>query len=365
MNIPVRHATAATKLSIVDCDIHPAFRKPSDLYPFMAARWREHMATFGEHLRQGLSGQLQWPRMMAAGLRVDAFPEEGPPGSDLELMRRQHLDANGVEYGMLMQLSKGGMEERNLEFAAALSHAINEWQLETFVKPEPRLRAGIVVPQEDAGFAVKEIEHRAADRSFAQIIISPRSSDPLGHRRYWPIFEAAERCNLPIGLHVQGFSGGHASTASGWPTYYMEEHYAATTGMQNTVTSLVFEGVFERFPKLKVISIEAGFGWVPSLAWRLDKHFEKLRSEVLHLKRKPSEYIRDHIWWTTQPMEDPERRDHLFQLIEWIGWDKLLFATDYPHWDFDEPSRVLPPGVSEANREAFYLGNAKKLYGIS
>jgi predicted TIM-barrel fold metal-dependent hydrolase len=114
-----------------------------------------------------------------------------------------------------------------------------------------------------------------------------------------------------------------------------------------------------------MVMIEAGFGWAPSLAWRLDKVWQKLRSEVPHVKRPPSEYIRDHIWWTTQPMEDPERREHLFQVIEWIGWDKLLFATDYPHWDFDEPSRVLPPGVSDANREAFYLGNAKKLYGIS
>ena len=77
MNIPVRHATAAqSKLAIVDCDIHPAFRKPSDLYPFLPAQWREHMITFGEHLRQGLSGQLAWPRMSASGLRVDAFPEE-------------------------------------------------------------------------------------------------------------------------------------------------------------------------------------------------------------------------------------------------------------------------------------------------
>jgi hypothetical protein len=114
MNIPVRHATASSKLSIVDCDIHPAMRKPSDLYPFLSAHWREHMATFGEHLRQGLSGQLAWPRMSASGLRTDAFPEDGPPGSDLELMRRQHLDANGVEVGMLMQLSNGGMVERNL-----------------------------------------------------------------------------------------------------------------------------------------------------------------------------------------------------------------------------------------------------------
>src|SRR5919198_533022 len=217
MNVPVRHATAAQKLTIVDCDIHPAFRKPSDLHPFLAARWREHMIMFGEHLRQGLSGQLAWPRMMAAGMRVDAFPEEGPPGSDLALMQRQHLDANGVEYGMLMQLSRGGMEERNLDFAAALSRAVNDWQLEAWVKPEPRLRAGIVVPQEDAAFAVSEIERRAHDPAFAQILISPRASDPLGHRRYWPIYAAAVRAKRPIALHVQGFSGGHPSKASGFP----------------------------------------------------------------------------------------------------------------------------------------------------
>ena len=101
MNIPVRHATAATKLAIVDCDIHPAFRKPSDLYPFLPAQWREHMITFGEHLRQGLSGQLAWPRMSASGLRVDAFPEDGPPGSDLELMRSAYWPDATDDHGDL------------------------------------------------------------------------------------------------------------------------------------------------------------------------------------------------------------------------------------------------------------------------
>src|SRR3954468_16416961 len=326
MNVPFQHAGASQHLMIVDCDIHPAYRTPSDLYPFLSERWREHMTTFGEHLRQGLSGQLAWPRMMASGMRVDAFPEDGPPGSDLELMRRQHLDANGVEYGMLMQLSKGGMEERNLEFAAALSHAINEWQLETFVKPEPRLRAGIVVPQEDAAFSVSEIDARAGDPSFSQIIISPRSSDPLGHRRYWPIFEAAERADKPIALHVQGFSGGHASTASGWPTYYMEEHYAATTGMQNTLTSLVFEGVFERYPKLKIVLVEGGFAWAPALGWRMDKHWERMRKETPHVTRPPSETIREHVWFTTQPIEEPDNPQHLADVCEWIGWDRLIHS---------------------------------------
>ncbi len=364
MNIPVRHATAASKLSIVDCDIHPAFKKPSDLYPFLPARWRDHMITFGEHLRQGLSGQLAWPRMSASGLRVDAFPEDGPPGSDLELMRRQHLDPNSVEVGMLMQLSKGGMEERNLEFAAALSHAINEWQLETFCKPEPRLRAGIVVPQEDAEFAVQEIEARANDPRFSQILISPRSSDPLGHRRYWPVFEAAQRANKPIALHVQGFSGGHASTGSGWPTYYMEEHYAATTGMQNTLTSLVFEGVFERFPKLKVALIEGGFAWAPALCWRMDKHWERLRVETPHIKRPPSEYVRQHVWFTSQPIEEPEQPQHLAEIIEWLGWDRLMFSTDYPHWDFDDPQHTFKFTMSEAQKAMVFRDNAKALYGL-
>jgi hypothetical protein len=133
---------------------------------------------------------------------------------------------------------------------------------------------------------------------------------------------------------------------------------------QTALASLVLEGVFERYPKLKMVMIEAGFGWAPSLSWRLDRNFERLRSEVPHLKRRPSEYIRDHIYWTTQPMEDPERREHLFEVIDWVGWDKLLFATDYPHWDYDDPSRVLPAGVSDANKQAFYLDNARKLYGL-
>ena len=198
MNIAVRQAAAAQRLKIVDCDIHPVYRTTAELHPFMSARWREHMATFGTHFRHGLTGQLPYPRMMAAGMRMDLFPEDGPPGSDLELMRKQHLDANGVEVGMLIALSRGGMEERNLDFGAALSSAINDWQLECWVKKEPRLRAAIVVPQENAEYAVAEIERRADDPAFVQIMISPRSSDPLGHRRYWPIYAAAERCGKPL-----------------------------------------------------------------------------------------------------------------------------------------------------------------------
>jgi predicted TIM-barrel fold metal-dependent hydrolase len=364
MNIPVREVRAAQTLSFIDGDIHPAFRQVSDLYPFLPARWREHLQTYGEHLRQGLTGQLAYPRMMASGMRADAFPEQGPPGSDLELMRKQHLDANGVEIGNLVALSRGGMEERNLDFAAALSQGVNDWQIENWVKPEPRLRAGIVVPQEDAAFAASEIERRASDRRFVQVIFSPRATDPIGHRRYWPIYEAAERNNLPLGLHSAGFSGGHPSTPSGWPTYYMQEQYSFFTAMQSVVTSLIFEGVFDRYPKLKVVLIEGGFSWAPALGWRMDKHWERMRSEIPHVKRRPSEYLRGNFWFTTQPIEEPEKPEHLSEIIDWLGWDRLIFSSDYPHWDFDHPRHVFKFHLTDAQKSMVFRENARAVYGL-
>jgi predicted TIM-barrel fold metal-dependent hydrolase len=364
MNIAVRQTIASQRPKIVDCDIHPVYRSAAELHPFMSVRWREHMATFGPHFRNGVTGQLPFPRMMAAGMRLDSFPENGPPGSDLDLMRRQHLDPNGVEVGMLIALSRGGMEERNLDFGAALSSAINDWQLECWVKKEPRLRAAIVVPQENPDYAVAEIERRATDPAFVQVMISPRSSDPLGHRRYWPIYAAAERCGKPLALHVAGYSGGHPSTGSGWPSYYIQEHYAMSTGMQNTLASLVFEGVFERFPRLNVVLIEGGFSWLPALTWRMDKHWEHMRAETPHLKRPPSEYVREHVWFTTQPIEEPENPAHLLDLMSWIGWDRLMFSTDYPHWDFDDPRQVFKAHLNDEQRARVFRDNAKAFYGL-
>ena len=105
---------------------------------------------------------------------------------------------------------------------------------------------------------------------------------------------------------------------------------------------MIIEGLFEQFPDLKVVLIEAGFGWLPALGWRLDSTGSGWR-EVPHLKRAPSEYIREHFWVSTQPMEEPEHPDHLIDAMRWIGCDRILFASDYPHWDFDDPVLALPP----------------------
>jgi predicted TIM-barrel fold metal-dependent hydrolase len=132
---------------------------------------------------------------------------------------------------------------------------------------------------------------------------------------------------------------------------------------QSQVISLVYEGIFERFPDLRVVLMEGGFAWLPSLMWRLDKHWKRLREEVPFLKRPPSEYIRKHMWATTQPMEEPTNPKHLLQVIEHLGSDDMLmFSTDYPHWDYDNPDRAFPVRLPDALKRKIFSENARALY---
>ncbi|GIX15359.1 MAG: hydrolase [Paracoccaceae bacterium] len=359
-----REPPAAQGLGIVDCDIHPTQRRPEDLHPFLPARWVRHMESFGPFMRQGLIGQLSYPRMSANGMRVDAEPPDGPAGSSLALLRAQHLDPMGISVGMLVTLGRGGMEERNPDFAAALAHAVNDWQIAALVEPEPRLRAGIVVPQDNPAAAVAEIEARAGDRRFVQVIMSTRAAEPLGSRKYWPIYAAAEAAGLPVGLHPAGYSGGHPSTGLGWPSFYFQEHYTFVPGAQSLVTSLIIEGVFEAFPRLRVAIIEGGFSWVPALGWRMDRHWQTFREEVPHLREPPSAYLRRHFWFATQPIEEPPNPRDLEAVIDWIGWDRLLYSSDYPHWDYDDPHHVFRFPLDPDRKAAVFGGNARALYGL-
>jgi uncharacterized protein len=365
MNVAVREPRieAAERLMVIDCDIHPNPRSPGDVGQFLPQRWQRHAAQYGNLSREMYSDTIGYPRMSPAISRADAWPPGGgPPGSDLEFMRQQHLDPNSVEIGNLIPLSTRGPDQRNLDFAAALCTALNDWQLEYWLKKEPRLRGSILVPHEDPAAAVAEIERRADDARFVQVQLPPRTDEPLGRRRYRPIFAAAVAAGRPVAIHVGG-QGGHAPTGTGWPSYYIEEHHSNVHTMQAVLTSLVVEGVFEELPDLRVLMVEGGFAWVPALCWRLDAQWKRFREEVPHLKLEPSEYVRRNVWFTTQPIEEPERQRDLADVIGWIGVDRLLFSTDYPHWDFDHPQQVFRGVLDARERAQVFRDNAKAFYG--
>ncbi len=365
MNVQVRPTPvtpSASRLAIADCDIHPQQRTPRDLDPWLSTRWREHLQQFSAGRRIGMEKGPAYPKSQPDASRRDAYPPEGGrQGSSPSFLATQHLEPNNVMLGILNPLT-AGQGISNPELSAALCRASNHWQEEVWLGDD-RLKGSIVVPYEFADAAVAEIEHWAAHKDFVQVLMLSRTAEPLGNRRYWPIYQAAEKAGLPVSIHAFGY-GGSPITATGWPSYYIEEMTGHAQSCQAGLSSLVIEGVFERFPALKVILVEAGFAWAPALAWRLDKAWKTLRAETPHLKLAPSEYIRRQVWWTTQPMEEPDPREHLLDTIGWIGWDRLLFATDYPHWDFDDPSHAFPQKMTEAQRRRLFLGNAREVYGL-
>lgn len=354
---------AQAKLAIADCDIHPTPKSiPKEIYPHLEKRWQQHHATYGFLRRQGYASGPAYPKGQPDAARRDAYPPGGGrPGSDVAFMRQHHLDPNNVQLGILNPLQTGqGIQ--NADFANAYCRAVNDWQVAEWTSKELRLKASVVVNYEDAQSAAEEIDRRAADPSFAQVLLLSRTAEPLGNRRYWPIYAAAERAGLPVGIHAFGY-GGDPITSGGWASYYIEEMVGHAQASQSVLISLVLEGVLEKFPRLKVVLVEAGFAWVPPLAWRLDKLWKRLKDETPHLALLPSEYIRRNVWLTTQPMEEPRPRQHVLDTIEWIGWDKLLFATDYPHWDYDDPVHALPLPISDEQRQKFFRQNAEQVYG--
>ncbi len=359
-----RQTETTTRLRIFDSDIHPTLATAKDLDPFLSAKWRQFIGEYGKATTKPFAGRGTYPRFMPNTARRDSWPPNGkPPGSDLDFMRQQLLDPYDIEIGILEPLMDA-MLVRNPGLAAALCSAINDWQIDAFTSKETRLRASIQIPFEDPAAAVAELRRRAPDLSFAQIQLTSGSTEPIGRPRYWPIFEAAEALGMPIGMHIGG-DGGHAPTAGGWPSFYAEDHHRLIHTMQCQVTSMILEGVFERFPKLKVLCIEGGFAWAPTLAWRLDRHWEKMRSEVPECRRPPSSYMRENVWFSTQPMEEPERPDDLRRVMDFIGWDRIVYASDYPHWDFDDPHTAFPCRLSDAERRAILRGNGEALYRLA
>jgi len=355
-----RPAVAGT--GIVDCDIHPAFSNPAELAAFLPERWKDHVRNFGMPTPNVYIGGHAYPRM-GHGMRRDSYPPAGgPPASDLAFMQEQLLDPLNIEFGILQPMSTGHATP-NMALGAALCAGNNDWQIEKWLSKDKRLRGSISVPQEDADASVREIEMRANDKRFAQIAVSPRTEEPGGRKRYWPIYEAAEHYGIPVAMHSAAY-GWHPNTPAGWSSFYLEEHFAFSNAHQTALTSMIFEGVFDAFPKLKLVLVEGGFSWYAPLLWRMEREWERMYKEVPHLKKRPWEYARENVYLTTQPIEEPTVTRHLNDVLRWIGTDRLLFSTDYPHWDFDDPNRAFKVPLAPDVKQAIMRDNAVAVYGL-
>jgi uncharacterized protein len=347
-------------VKIVDSDTHPALHSLDELDPYMPARWRVPW-----HARARGSASPYWPP--TDGRRFDAKLAGSVAGADPELWEQQLLGEAGVDFALLLPLILPNY--LNPEQDAAMAAACNDWLADTWLSGynwHGRYRGTVSVPITDPGAAAREIERMAGHPYVAAVQLSHAATAAYGEPQFDPIWQAAARYGLPVVMHLNSAGAPVASSYVGYPQHYMEYHgvghpltYAAH------LVSLICRGTFDRIPDLKFIFVEGGFGWVGPVIWKLEKAVRQLRDEMSHLKRRPSEYLYENVRFTSQPSEDLGRDaaklPDLFDLVE--ASRILLFSSDYPHWDFDNPSRAMPR-LSRSDTKRIMYENACEIYHL-
>lgn len=342
--------TAPVEVRVVDSDVHPSPR-PGALTPFLPDSVKRLLPS-GRELME-LPNYYDVPNFAyGSAMREDAFPPDGGfPGTDPDFATEQLLRQAGVDIGILEPL---GGSSRLPEVEHARRSAMNFWLEETWLSASHRRwRGSISVSHRSPELAAREIHRWADNPLFVQVLMTPQTGINFGDPHFDPIYAAATEHDLPICTHLMGLGpfentplmpfGNQAHWAdfmAAWPLLF-------TTHLM----SLVFDGAFERHPGLRVLFVEGAFTWVLPTLWRMDRVWAARRGDLPHVTMPPSEYVRKHVRFTTQPLEEPEDGQEYRRYLEWIdAGELLLFSTDYPHWSYDEPAwaaQQFPPAARD------------------
>lgn len=270
----------------------------------------------------------------------------------------------GIDYSIVFPtdlLNLGLHPQSDLEVAIAIGYA--RWMAERILPYDESLKTMLYLPFSDPDACVRLVKEFGDKPGVIGFMVTSVRHQPVHHNSYMPVYKAIEETGKPLGFHTaswwmdkpfQQFNRFLSAHALGFPIYNMVQ-----------LTNIVINGIPERFPDLKFIFIEAGVTWLPFVMSRLDSDYLQRTSEAPLLTKRPSEYIRD-FYFTSQPLENfdnPNDLDVFFKMFD--AENQLLYASDYPHQDFDSPSSIYDlPFLTERSKRKILGENALKLFGI-
>jgi predicted TIM-barrel fold metal-dependent hydrolase len=348
-----------TTVSVIDACVHHHWARQADVMEYMSRGWQAYLRQ-PESLPGNLEpiGILPWfPYRRPDGDKlVDAVPESGGAGSSYELTSEQ-IFGRGVEAAVLnYDDAMRTPAAPNTHLAREVARAANNWTIDRWLSRDDRLHGLVLVPNQVTEDAVREIKRVGEHRQMAGILMSANGlSKPFGHPAYHPIYAAAAELGLPVVIHA----GGDAlletlthTTAGGLPTTYAEYYVFASQPFVTHFMSLIAQGVFAKFPQLKVLFTGGGVTWLTAILWRFDAEYMPYRRETPWVKKTPSEYVRDNVRVCTYPLDgpaDPERLRRLLRAFPGME-DVLVYGSGYPNWDTnwrEEVEAQLPPEWAE------------------
>ena len=334
----------------------------SDVYRQMARAFKDRGAAPGllnatpGFLHQDVFGRIPHQQRLA-----EAVPG-GRTHAQVTLVQRA-MDSMGIDYMVVFPtpMLVLGMHPQ-IEMEVVIGNAFNKWLAEEILPQDQRIKAMLYLPFNHPEESLKAVERYADNPSVIGFSVTSTRFRAVNHDSYMPLYSAIQATGKPLAFH----SGFHWGDQSMQQCNRFISMHSISFVYYNIIhlTNWIINGLPERFPKLKVLWIESGLAWVPFLMQRLDSEYMMRSSEAPLLKRRPSEYIQD-MYFTSQPLErsNMDLTEATFKAIK--ADTQLLFASDWPHWDFDLPSSITTlPFLDEQAKRNILGFNAAKLFKL-
>jgi predicted TIM-barrel fold metal-dependent hydrolase len=344
---------------LIDSLVHHAPVSEAEIAAYLPRAWQEFIGRPGS--LPGGGGAMPFTpgnpyRNPGGDQLAGARPSSGPPGSSLDLLRKQLIDPSGAErivlgHDALMLLPV----HPNHHLGRELVRAVNDWCVDRWLSgQDDRLYGLILVQNQLPEAAAAEIRRLGGNPRMAGVLMGGNGlGKPFGHPIYHPIYEAAHEYGLPVVIHAGGDGPVDTlseATAAGPAFTFAESHLLAPHAMITHAVSLIAQGVFVKMPELQVVMAAAGVAWALSVIWRFDNEYKALRREVPWLKEPTSHYFLRNLRLTTYPLDGLPTRQAWSTLLGAVpGLENVIcFASGYPSWDTDAAADVavrLPPDV--------------------
>jgi len=334
---------------VVDTDVHVA-EPPGEIKRYIEAPWDRMLEKFDDDGYRLRDTKGYMPGMEIGSPWIHSEYEYPALTSGEQTVA--DLDELAVDVGLLFPENFLKLPViPDVDYANALARAYNDYILDRFLDETDRLVGAALVAPQDPVAAAEEIDRLGDEPAIKTVFLSVAGIDrTYGHPAYDPIWKAARDSDLPVSFHSAGIDYPEFPFNTHKLPFLVRHTLNHELSLQVNALDIVARGVVERYPELEFGFFEGGLSWVPMATHRLDREYMQHREEVPHLTKRPSEYIKD-FYIGTHPLETPADNRDFDRLTGLLGGtDRLLFATDWPHHDFDHPADVRKFGGDESRR---------------
>ena len=300
------------------------------------------------------------------------YMDGAPPASMFGDARLEMYQQWGIDGGLALPTIGILWDVDDIELGNAYARAYNDWLYDFQAADRSRIVTACHLHLKDPDEALRELR-RNLKRGFKAVFLPPERplGKPLVHPDFAPIWRELEEAGVPAVLHVVVRLRRLARQAGALADWYdpgqaprlFSFGLGATLQIIPAVCALVIDGLFDRFPRLKLLCVEAGAGWAAYVMDRLDEKYEHFGfASPLELGR-PSEYFRRNLWFCAEPQERT-----IGAMLELVGEDRIVWGSDYPHVDSHSEAasqiRASVAGLSEARQRRLLGENARALFQL-